>query len=100
MQASVKELDVQIERQTDRHEKGGLQRTHSAAGWLYEDRRGCRGSSKVKCTRLYFVCFSVCLSGLDYYGQRLGSTTYGGCLSVFVGAFRGRVSTVEKSGLA
>lgn len=49
---------------------------------------------------LFCLLFTVCLSGLDNYGQRLGSTTYEGCLSVFVGALRGRVSTVEESGLA
>lgn len=51
---------------------------------------------------LFCLLFTVCLSGLVYYGQRLGSTTYeGGVLDcVCVGALRGRVNTVEEFGLA
>lgn len=78
----------------------------------FADRHGCRGNSKAKCTRLYFVCFSqsACLAE-STMGQCLGTTSYGGrggawacqCMCVCMSLWkhlRGRVSTVEEFGLA
>lgn len=60
MRVGVKGQDVQIERKTDKEREGCREHKllQGAFNVKYADRHGCRGSSKVRCTRLYFVCFS------------------------------------------